>query len=466
MAKPLHPRIQFWKLRIFPLFVSVLILFIIGVCLSVGLPRWLEGYIKADLTASGLKSANFSIESFNPWFTRIADIDLVGSSLNFTAESVMVQYSPWIFLRRQTGMGSLDSNASALEPAGLVKIFDKVTKHFRAESFLQLHILSMPYLSINMHNGHLEIIGGVYPVLWPIEAYMRRNDKGSELTLLAGAGSGELSLRAIFSDPESEDTVQFILTAPNQKVWMDILRRHIFRDRFEELNILEGSLGIEGEIVIGNDGFGDWVILSEIDDLKGDYENTRFVFSRIVAGFKGNGDNLERGRISGLSQSFLRAQTEIHPFEFLVNYGKDGIIVIGASDLSLRLLDRSEIIIKNIVSEIDFKKPRTFSLIRFEAEILGGRFWLEPFAVDSQLQDDWINLVFENINADQAVSLMPELSGAVVNLLQGRISLRFRESGLEFDQTALARQANWDTTPLSELLQALGLKAVQGIQSK
>lgn len=432
--------------------------------MSVGLPRWLEGYIKVNLTASGLKSADLSIKSFNPWFTRIADIDLVGSSLVFTAESVMFQYSPWIFLRRQVGKNSLDSNASALELAELVKLFDKVTKHFQAESLLQLHNLSMPYKSISMHNGLLEITGGVYPALWPIEAYMRRNDKGSELTLLAGVESGELSLRAIFSDPESEDTVQFILTAPNQKVWMDILRHHFFRDRLEVLNISDGSLGIEGEIMIGNDGIGDWVILSELDDFKGDYDNTSFAISRIVAGFKGNGNKLEKGRISGLAKSFLSAQTEIHPFEFLVNYGKDGIIVIGASDLSLRLLDRSEIIIKNIVAEIDFKKPNTFSLIRFEAESLGGRFWLEPFAVDSQSQDDWINLLFENINADQAISLIPELSGAVVRSLRGRIPLRFRESGLEFDQAALARQSDWDTTPVSELLQSLGLKAVQGIQ--
>ena len=150
----------------------------------------------------------------------------------------------------------------------------------------------------------------------------------------------------------------------------------------------------------------------------------------------------------------------------MVNYGKDGIIVIGASDLFLRLLDRSEINIKNIVAEIDFKKPKAFSLIRFEAESLGGRFWLEPFAVDSQSQDDWINLVFENINADQAVSLMPELSGTVVGSLQGRIPLRFRESGIEFDQAALARQSDWDTTPVSELLLALGLKAVPNAQSK
>jgi len=89
---------------------------------------------------------------------------------------------------------------------------------------------------------------------------------------------------------------------------------------------------------------------------------------------------------------------------------------------------------------------------------------LEPFAVDSQSQDDWINLLFENINADQAISLIPELSGAVVRSLRGRIPLRFRESGLEFDQAALARQSDWDTTPVSELLQSLGLKAVQGIQ--
>ena len=457
MAQPPYPRRSFWKSIIFPLFFSSGIVLIAGIYLVAVFPNWLEIEIKSKLTASGFRSVDLRIESVSPWNAQLADVRLERPSLRLSAESVMVQYSPWKLLHWLVEIVFLGGATLNVELAGMGDTLEATAEDSRAEPLFQMHDINMPFQSITVHKGLLEIPGGEYPVLWPIDVYIGQRNSGYELTLLAGADSGRSSIQANLTSVGNEGSIQFVLTTSEPQDWLNLLRFYIPQGPLNDMQTSAESLSLEGEVMMEKGRVGEWFLLAKTDDFKANDTRIGFFVSQLAAGAAGSGGRLSRASVSGRVKSLHWGQANFDTFEFSLNYEADGKVVASIPLLPMHRLHRSDLNLENVVVEIELKESGLIILNRLEAESLDGRLWVEPLTYNPRLPDIRGVLCFES---ERAETLLPEPAGHVNQSRQFRVPLRLRGPVVEFNQTALVRQSDWDTATLADLLRDLGFKPV------
>ena len=425
------------------------------ICLVTVLPNWLEIEIKAKLTASGFRSVDLRIESVSPWNARLADVHMERPSLILSAESVMVQYSPWKLLHWLVDKVFLGGARFKVESAGMGDTLEVTAEDSRAEPLFQMHYITMPFQSITVHKGLLEIPGGEYPVLWPVDVYLRQRDSGYELTLLAGADSGRSSIQANLTSVGNEGSVQFVLTTSEPQDWLKLLRIYIPQGPLNDMRTSAESLSLEGEVMMEKGRVSEWFLLANTDDFEAGDTRIGFFVSRLAAGAGGSGGRLSRASVSGRVDTSHIGKANFETFDFTLNYEADGRVMAVIPLLPLSRLDRSALNLENVVVEIEFKESGLINLHRLEAEGLDGRIWVEPLTYDPRLPDTRGVLFFENKQSDL---LLPEPAGHVIHTRQCRVPLRLRGGVVEFDRAALVRQSDWDTAALADLLRDLGFK--------
>ena len=455
MAQLPHPKRSFWKRRILILIFSGGIVFSASIFLF-AFPNWLEMEIKSKLMASGFRSVDLRIESVSPWNARLADVHLERPSLILSAESVMVQYSPWKLLNWLVDKVLQGGATLNVESADLNKTL-VTAEFFQAKPFSRMFDIGMPIQSITIHKGMLKIPGGEYPALWPIEVYLRQRDTGYELTLLAGADSGQSSVQANLTSIGNEGSIRFVLTTTEPKDWLNLLRLYIPQGLLGDIQTSAESLSFEAEVMMEKGRVSEWFLLAKTDDFKADDVWIGFVVSRLSAGATGSGGRISRASVSGRVNASHLGEANFDTFEFSMNYEADGKVVASIPLLPLRRLDRSDLNLENVVVEIEFKESGLINLHRLEADILDGRLWVEPLTYDPRLPETWGVLFFEN-KTKQPDYLLAESTGDVIQSRQFRVSLRLRGRVVEFDQAALARQSKWDTSALADLLRDLGIR--------